>query len=93
MYKQCPVLYNNSYAYGLTTRYIIRVIADPPVGLCTYVRICNGCTLLLSWTVFTCTFLKYLLICSYVLVLTCTYLLTYLLAHLLGYTCTQLLIC
>ena len=37
MHRQCPVSYNNSYAYGLTT-YIIIVIVDPPVGLCTYIR-------------------------------------------------------
>ena len=80
MHKQCPVLYNNSYSYGLTTRYIITVIP-------TYVHTCNGCTLLLRWIVLVLSWVTYLLVAMYWYLLILTYLRTYLLAHLLGYTC------
>ena len=88
MHRQCPVSYNNSYAYSLTT-YIIIVIVDPPsVSACTYLDVRTGCTylvglylLVLTWItyllVFTDTYLDYLRTYLYLLVL--TYLLTYLL--------------
>ena len=44
VHRQCSVSYNNSNAYGLITLYIIAVIVDPSVGLCTYARTCNECT-------------------------------------------------
>ena len=66
MHRQCPVSYNNSYAYGLTTRYIITVIVNTPVGLCTYVLVMDVHSYLVG---------LYLLgLLTYVLVCTGTYL-------------------
>ena len=93
MHRQCPVSYNNSYAYGLTTRYIITVIVDPPVGLCTYVLVMDVLSYLVGLYLLglltyirTCMYWYLLGLLTYVLVL--TYLLTYLATYLLA--CTYL---
>ena len=80
MHRQCPVSYNNSYAYGLTTCYIIAVIVDPPVSLCTYVLVMDVLSYMVGLYLLVLTWITYLLVCTgtyldYLLVL--TYLLTY----------------
>ena len=72
MHRQCPVSYNNSYAYDLTTRYIVTVIVDPPIGLCTYVLVMDILSYLVGLYLLICTYLDYLL--TYLYVCTGTYL-------------------
>ena len=72
MHRQCPVSYNNSYAYGLTSRYIITVIIDMPVSLCTYVLVMDVHSYLVGSHLRTYLYLLGLL--TYVLVCTGNYL-------------------
>ena len=95
MHRQYPVSYNNSYAYGLTAHYIITVIVDPPVGLCTYVLVMDVLSYLVGLYLLVLTWITYLRTCMYwylLGLLTYLYLLTYLRSYLFIYllTCTYL---
>ena len=65
VHRQCPVSYNNSYAYGLTTLYIIAVIVDPSVGLCTYVLVMDVLSYLVGLYLLVLTWITYLLVRMY----------------------------
>ena len=85
MQRQCPVSYNNSYAYGLTTRYIITVIVDLPIVLCTYVLVMDVLSYFVGLYLLVLTWITYLLVLTYLL----TYL--YLLTWMCLYTATHML--
>ena len=71
-----------THAYGLTT-YIIRVIVDPPIGLCTYILGCTYWMYLATWL--DCTYLYLRTWITYLLVLLVLTWIACLLAYLFTY--------